>query len=81
MIRGQLSGGFEQRSMVGHAYQQCTACSPAVLQALQARGTAFVLDALQVRPGPCLLGVELCCSQLICGMVPWPARSWHCNMQ
>ena len=48
MIRGQLSGGFEQRCMVGHAYQQCTACSPAVLAELQARGTAFILEALQV---------------------------------
>ena len=46
-IRGGLSG-FSQQAMYGRAFQQCTACSPAVIQAFQDHGWNFVLQALQV---------------------------------
>ena len=48
MIRGQLSGGFEQHCLLGAAYSQCTACSPAVVDAFREQGAPFILDALQV---------------------------------
>jgi ubiquitin-like modifier-activating enzyme ATG7 len=49
MVRGQLSG-FGQVCMVGQAFSQCTACSPAVLQQYAAEGWGFVSCVLH-NPG------------------------------
>jgi ubiquitin-like modifier-activating enzyme ATG7 len=46
MIRGQLSG-FSQVVMQGVAFSQCTACSPAVLEAYRRDGWGFVAKVLQ----------------------------------
>eukprot|EP00882_Tetradesmus_deserticola_P015848 GHRQ01016898.1.p1 GENE.GHRQ01016898.1~~GHRQ01016898.1.p1 ORF type:complete len:260 (-),score=105.96 GHRQ01016898.1:574-1353(-) len=45
MIRGQMSG-FTQTCMVGQAFSQCTACSPAVLQQYRSQGWGFVQQVL-----------------------------------
>jgi len=48
MIRGQL-GGFQQLTLTGRAFSQCTACSQTVVDAWRDRGWAFIADALRVR--------------------------------
>ncbi|KAJ1950856.1 Autophagy protein 7 [Linderina pennispora] len=40
-IRGYL-GGFRQHTIVGHAYDKCTACSDSVLSAYREHGYAFL---------------------------------------
>ena len=47
MIRGQL-GGFQQLTLTGRAFSQCTACSQTVVDAWRDRGWAFIADALRV---------------------------------
>ena len=47
MIRGQLSG-FSQMCLTGQAFQQCTACSPTVVQQYKQHGWSFLQQALQV---------------------------------
>jgi ubiquitin-like modifier-activating enzyme ATG7 len=44
MIRGQLDG-FTQTVMSGRAFEQCTACGPAVVRAWRERGAALVREA------------------------------------
>jgi ubiquitin-like modifier-activating enzyme ATG7 len=48
MLRGCLFG-FSQAALMGEAYSQCTACSPAVLEEYAAHGWEFVRQAL-MRP-------------------------------
>ncbi|KAI8911106.1 hypothetical protein EDD86DRAFT_246442 [Gorgonomyces haynaldii] len=45
-IRGSL-GQFTNTVLTGRAYDKCTACSPAIIDAYRQRGHAFVLEAIQ----------------------------------
>lgn len=47
MVRGQLSG-FSQMCLEGQAFNQCTACSPTVVEQYRQHGWTFLLQALQV---------------------------------
>ncbi|KAK9808183.1 hypothetical protein WJX73_006008 [Symbiochloris irregularis] len=46
-IQGRLSAGFVQHTLSGRASPQCTACSPAIVQACQQQGLPFIIDMLQ----------------------------------
>lgn len=45
MVRGQLSG-FSQMCLTGQAFQQCTACSPTVVEQYKQHGWSFLQQAL-----------------------------------
>lgn len=51
MIRGQL-GGFQQLTLTGRAFSQCSACSDAVVAAWRTQSWPFIAQSLQVNTGP-----------------------------
>ena len=65
MIRGQL-GGFQQLTLTGRAFSQCTACSPTVVDAWRHRGWPFVAEALRVRPAPRPCPATVLINTMIC---------------
>lgn len=50
IVPHQLRGFLNQYNvlpLVGHSFENCTACSPNILQEFQARGVEFILDVLK----------------------------------